>query len=353
MIRSTISDKPELLEIMLADMEEQDGVYQPGPYWQEYGKRIAEAAASEGLASFRSSPGIAKGYADVFNDHSVALMNPGWKRSLFCQFEKSPLTRTFLRRRSHRIANRNRKAHRQKDLRYQNVLEDWIQDFVKEYAIPDTRVGDPQRTISFSCGETGELYLRNFAWISEYSKYVDFKSIRAVFEIGGGFGAMAHTLLHMFPNIEKYLYLDIPPNLYVGTQYLKYFFGNSVIDYSATRNQDKIRFSSGNEREILAICPWQIEKVDVSTDLFWNSSSFQEMPEDTVRNYARHMNRVLGEGSTLCLFVYDTKDPDRTLRASQVLDTVRNQTNRDFEEIDTSIIDHIVPGVCLLGRNQS
>jgi len=337
--------------MMLNDMASQDGIYRPGPYWQEYSKRIAAAIQAEGLASFRSSLGIAKGYADVFSDFSLPLMAPGWKRSVLSQFERSPATRSIVENYGRRISRRNREAHRRKALRFRTALGDWLQDFVTRYPVPPTRVGDPQRTVEFSGGTFGELYLRDFAWISEYSSRFDFRKIEVACEIGGGFGSMAHTLLHIFPNIRKYVYLDIPPNLYVGTQYLKTFFGDAVVDYAATRRMDEIGFSPGKEREILAVCPWQIEKINVSTDLFWNSSSFQEMPEDTVSNYARHLSRFLHQDSNVCLFVYNTRNTDKTLGVNAIRDIVSTQTRLRFEAIDTRVIDHIVPGICLLGRN--
>jgi len=175
--------------MMLNDMASQDGIYRPGPYWQEYSKRIAAAIQAEGLASFRSSLGIAKGYADVFSDFSLPLMAPGWKRSVLSQFERSPATRSIVENYGRRISRRNREAHRRKALRFRNALGEWLQDFVTRYPVPPTRVGDPQRTVEFSGGTFGELYLRDFAWISEYSSRFDFRKIEVACEIGGGFGS--------------------------------------------------------------------------------------------------------------------------------------------------------------------
>jgi putative sugar O-methyltransferase len=176
-----------------------------------------------------------------------------------------------------------------KSLYFSSILGNWFSGLLNKYDLPDTLAGHPQQTLSINTIKIGEVYLRVFAWIDEYSKVIDFSKVRTVAEIGGGFGAFAHTILQWFPNIRKYLYLDIPPTLYVGTQYLKHFYGKDVIDYTATRKLDTIRFSTDDNREILAICPWQIEKVEDSFDFFWNSSSFQEMPKDVVSNYANNI----------------------------------------------------------------
>ena len=67
---------------------------------------------------------------------------------------------------------------------------------------------------------------------------------RLTFEIGGGVGTNVHLVLENYKNIRKVLYLDIPPNLYVGTQYLKAFYGNAVSDYRTLKTLDSIKFSS-------------------------------------------------------------------------------------------------------------
>ena len=59
--------------------------------------------------------------------------------------------------------------------------------------------------------------------IDNLSKKFDFKKINSFFEIGGGFGSNAHFLITNFPNIKKFIYLDAVPNLYIGTEYLKFF----------------------------------------------------------------------------------------------------------------------------------
>ena len=67
--------------------------------------------------------------------------------------------------------------------------------------------------------------------INELSKSFDFKNITSLFEIGGGYGANIHFLLTNFPNIKKILYLDVVPNIYVGTEYLRNHYKEKVKDY--------------------------------------------------------------------------------------------------------------------------
>ena len=97
--------------------------------------------------------------------------------------------------------------------------------------------------------------------LENISKLIDLNKIVSYFEIGGGFGANIHLLLNNFKNIKKIIYLDIVPNLFVGTEYLRRFYGNSVKDYSILKEQKKIKFSKNNELEIFCIPPWKIEDI--------------------------------------------------------------------------------------------
>ena len=138
--------------------------------------------------------------------------------------------------------------------------------------------------------------------------------------------------------MKKYLYLDIPPILYVGTQYLKHFYENEVIDYRQTRSTDTIRFSSNYEREIIAVCPWQIEKIDTNIDLFWNSASFQEMSNDRVINYTQHINRMLRDNkSKLYLYVHKGGKPEKTILAEELLQLIENKSSLIFERLEPEV----------------
>ena len=156
-------------------------------------------------------------------------------------------------------------------------------------------------------------------------------------EIGGGFGANAHLLMHMFPNIKKYLYLDIPPNLYVGTQYLKYFFPKAVVDYKVTAGLERIEFKNNDDREILAIAPWQIEKVKVTVDGVWNSHSFVEMPLATIQNYKKYIKQFIRKqpSSFLCMLTYDGFNLSSTIHPHKLVEVFESFLN--IEEIQPCI----------------
>ena len=76
------------------------------------------------------------------------------------------------------------------------------------------------------------------------------------------------------------------PNLFVGTEYLRSFYGESVKDYLSFRNKNEIKFSENDKLEIYCIPPWEIKNIHSKIDHFHNSASFQEMPKNVIENYA-------------------------------------------------------------------
>ena len=139
--------------------------------------------------------------------------------------------------------------------------------------------------------------------IEKLSKSFNFKNINNFFEIGGGFGANVHFLITNFPNIKKILYLDIVPNIYVGTEYLRHHFKENVKDYLELRNFENISFSKNDELEILCIPPWLIEKVEVEIDHFHNAASFVEMPKLVIKNYIKFIKKL--KTKEISLISYD------------------------------------------------
>jgi len=152
-------------------------------------------------------------------------------------------------------------------------------------------------------------------------------------KLGGGFGANIHLLLENYKNIRKVLYLDIPPNLYVGTQYLKAFYGKAVFDYKALAHLDSIKFSTDDNIEIFCIAPWQIEKFQSEVDIFMNSNSFVEMPRNVVKNYVDKFNRFPGsENAAVALSTYSNFDLNTTFHPNELPKFFYNKEFESFEK---------------------
>ena len=94
-----------------------------------------------------------------------------------------------------------------------------------------------------------------------------------------------------FNNIKKIIYLDAVPNIYIGTEYLRKFFKDKVVDYLQTKKMNKIKFSNDDNLEIICIPPWEIEKVECKIDHFHNAASFVEMPPEVIKNYIKFVDK--------------------------------------------------------------
>lgn len=324
---------------MLKDQQNKRDVYKPCPYWTQYSKRTADAIITDGVETFRSNSRIGKGYADnVLMDPFDLLSNDSLKHKVHRFIRNNPaIKKYFLEPYKKQLKRQYREAQLYRNLYYTNILGDWFDKFSKKHPLPDTLVGNPQDTVTINGQKIGSSYLYSFLRVYNYSKHIDFSKIESVFEVGGGFGSFSHTLLHLYPNIRKLVYLDIPPILYVGTQYLKHFYHNEVVDYTQTSKLENLSFESNDKREIIAICPWQIENLDTKFDLFWNSASFQEMTPDVVGNYTRHTNRLLKVNGKLCLMMYKAGHPDSTIMPDKLIDIIRKNTSFEPKEFDAEM----------------
>lgn len=338
-----MKDNPELLSLMINDLETQKGIYRAGPYWQGYCVRIVEAINKYGIKNFRSNHSISKGYADsVALDPSTQLGGGSWKSKLLAKVINIPIIKEKIF--SPYLKYINFHYNKMKEYRsyyYKKKFGKWL----LQYNLPDTLAGGCQEWVDIAGKKIAVNYITHLARIHNFSKHIDFNKLETVFEIGGGYGANIHLLLHLYPNIRKVLYLDIPPVLYIATQYLKQFY--NVKDYTVTRDAVEISFEENKKIEIIAICPWQIEKVNVKCDLFWNSVSFQEMEVDIIENYIDQIYRLSSDDISLCLV------GQRTLRTHPNIDFLTMFENYFFIEEIARTIDIENPITHYLGCHKS
>ena len=166
--------------------------------------------------------------------------------------------------------------------------------------------------------------------IDKLSKSFDFKKTKSFFEIGGGYGANIHLIVTNFSNIKKILYLDTVPNIFVGTSYLKRYFGNKVKDYIELRNLNKISFSKNDELEILCIPPWLIERVDAEIDHFHNANSFVEMPKGVIKNYTKFIKKF--KTKEISLISYDGFDLKTTFNPEELNEFFNSKLKISWED---------------------
>ena len=68
-------------------------------------------------------------------------------------------------------------------------------------------------------------------------------------------------MLNNFKKLKKIIYVDMSPNLVVGTEYLRKFFKDSIIDYSDVREKEIFNFQNNDKLEIICIPPWKLNKI--------------------------------------------------------------------------------------------
>ena len=185
-----------------------------------------------------------------------------------------------------------------------------MQSLIKKYKFNETTKFGCLSKFNYQGKDYSVHYLNMAYRIENLSEKFNFEKIKSFFEIGGGFGAYTHFLLNNFTNIKKVIYLDIVPNIFVGTEYLKHHFKERVKDYLSLKEKDEILFQDNEELEIICIPPWEIEKVNVKIDHFHNAASFVEMPEKVVKNYIKYVNKF--QSKQISLISYDNFDLNTT-----------------------------------------
>jgi putative sugar O-methyltransferase len=302
-------------------------LYTAGSYWDYKNSRAAHQIIKKGIKNFR---GVNVAIGSSFADSVVLDIRN--ELNTFGRIAGSLFSLPFLKRIFNRqliVTNR----HIQQNLKnlsivYQNNAD--VLSLLKKYKF--------ENTTDFGCINSFEYLEKNYSThymemafrIDKLSKSFNFENNKSFFEIGGGFGANVHFLLTNFPNIKKVLYLDAVPNIYVGTEYLRFHYKDKVKDYLELKNMDKISFSNNDELEILCIPPWLIEKVDVEIDHFHNAASFVEMPKKVVENYSKFVKKF--KSKEVSLVSYDGFDLDTTPNPEELNEYFDNNLKISWEK---------------------
>lgn len=282
----SIPQRPELLQAMLRDARRQPAIYQPGPFWRSKARAAVRQIERHGLDDFRGEDsGVGTSFADNLYVDFRTTLDAGLRRPV-----KFVLDRVYPFSNAMTAQVEVTRSYAREQIALAAVVvgnDPQTTDLLDRYALPDTLLGGCVATLEADGHRVSMLYINLLQMIDRAARTVPLAEARSLFEIGGGFGANVHLQLELFPHLRKIVYLDVPPNLYVGTSYLRALYGDAVRDFLETRSLDRITFRDDDELEILAICPWQIESLDLAVDVFWNANSFVEMPADVVSNYAQ------------------------------------------------------------------
>ncbi len=307
---NNIYENSDLLKKLIADSKNIDKIFQPSPYWKKKVNNSYYQILKHGISNFRHhTNSIGESYSD---NQNINILNDFWslKRKIIrFLFSLYPINR--IHNRQLHLTNYYRIQSNIYKSKYFKSNKEVI-NLLNKYKFDDTVLFGCCDFIDFN-GKNISTYYLNIANIHEnFSKKISFQNYKTFFEIGGGFGANIHFLIQNYSNIRKFIYLDLPINLYVATQYLKSFYKENVKDYLMLKNK-RINFSNNDELEIFCIPPWKISEIDTSYDIFQNSSSFIEMSDDIVKFYAEIIENLKKKNSKILLSSYLNDKYDSTL----------------------------------------
>jgi len=298
----------DLLNKLLNDEKKVDReLYSSGSYWDYKNRKAVYQLKKNGLENFRGlNSGVGTSYTDnlVYDFRNELNL----KGRLVSAFFDLPLIKKIFQGQLAVTSDHINNYIKNLSIVYKS--NENVKSLIQKYKF--------DKTVEFGCVSKFSLnsllysthYLNMAHRIDILSKTFNFKNTKSFFEIGGGFGANIHFLLTNFSNIKKIIYLDTVPNIYIGSEYLKYFYGKSVKNYLDTYDSNKISFSNDEKLEIICMPPWQIEKLDAKIDHFHNAASFVEMPEKVVKNYISHLKK--NKIKDISLISYGNHDPKTT-----------------------------------------
>ena len=319
-----------LLQILISDQKSTANIYKPGPYWWKKSLSAARELEKNGLTDFRSSNN-ANTAGTAFGDNTLtdarrivetssiqgklgmAILNHTPLKKLF-DFQVN-LTREF----QQKLINFEKNK-----LAFSNP--DRLSELVKNYRIKNSINFGCDAITKFNDDEFSTYYLQILNMLDLVRQNSDLDNVNSFLEIGPGFGANIHLIEQNFPKIRKFIVVDIVPNIWVVTNYLKNFYGDSVIDYLETREMDEIKFKDDMSLEIFVIPTWQIEKISSSIECFWNSNSFVEMTPEIITNYAKNLTRIRTSKSLYNFISYDKFDLKTTFHPDSLLDFFNDVT---------------------------
>lgn len=342
-----LRDDPALLALMLQDAARQSELYRPGSYWRRKARNTADQIRRYGIGDFRgASSTIGLSFSDaVYLDVRHDLR--GGARSLL----RVLLSRVFPFKTVFDTQVTLTRAHEAQARRLRSLIvgaNPRVRNLVERYTVPPSLMGGCLDYAEVNGGRIANFYLKSLHQHDVIAQDLPFGEVESLFEIGGGFGAHVHCLVENYPRLKKILYLDIPPNLYIGTQYLRALYGAAVIDYGQTRASPVIEFSANDELEIIAIAPWQIERLRLSVDVFYNAHSFVEMPAQVVANYARHLAALPGFPRTRVVMLTYTGFDLRTTLDPESLPAFFPTKKFDRQEFST--LDGTHDEICFVSR---
>ena len=318
-----------LLNKLIEDSQNISEVYKPSKYWRKKNIQAHEEIKKKGIKNFR---GVDNNIGESFSDNqNINILNNyygGLRGFLKFIIESVYPFKNIFTRQIKLASTFKTELNLFKSNYYEN--NKYVLDLSKKFILKNTANFGCEDFSVFNENKISNYYLGIADMHHQVIDKVDFRSVKTFFEIGGGFGANVHFILENYKNIKKIIYLDLPVNLYIATEYLRSFYGNSVQDYLVNRNKN-ICFNEDDKLEIFCIPPWKIKDLNIEFDIFQNSNSFVEMSPDIIKNYAFFIEKFMKKNSKIILSSYKNYNKGITLNP----ESLKEYFSYDFEQFNS------------------
>lgn len=306
----------ELLDLLIRDDKTAPLEMSAGPYWAQKTWSARRSLRKYGLDGFRSSSDRNMA-ALSFGDINVTDIRLTLGRSLRARVALSIVENTPLRNLFDRQVELTRSLLSEKEQivrsLYRHANSERLRYLLGSYQIEDSVNFGCTSTVKYGELEYSVLYLSLLDQLDRVEQQMSLDSCTSFLEIGPGFGATMHLIEQNYPLIRKYLLVDIVPNVYVVSEYLRKLYGDAVVDYRVTRMSQSISFHRDSDLEIIVIPPWKLKVVDESFDYCWNSNSFVEMRNESLRYYSNQIARLSKVDTKYAVLTYDRFNTETTL----------------------------------------
>jgi len=318
----------QLLDTLVNDQKNVADIYKPGPYWQKKSLSAIKEIKKNGLNNLRSSTDMnsaASSYGDntVTDARTILETNSLKNRLGLAILNHTPLKKLF----DFQVATTKNLLKTVLELEKNKLAlsnPERLNDLIENYKIENSINFGCDRISTFRNKDYSTFYLQILDLLDLVEKKRSIKKLQSFLEVGPGFGANIHLIEQNFSNFRKFIIIDIVPNVWVVTEYLRKFYGENVRDYLVTKNMKEIKFKDDSSLEIFVIPPWEIEKISSSIDCFWNSNSFVEMSPKIVKNYAKKFSEIGTKESVYNFITYDRFDPKTTFLPDQIQELFSN-----------------------------
>lgn len=288
----------QLFDRLVRDSAAAPAEYRPTSYWQPYATRIIAEIGRSGMADFRTNQQILKGFGLGGTNRPAAPAAPA-KRLIWNGVSAAPVVRTIIAEHT-KLIDALSSQLRRTQIAQARALMETIAAQHPNVRIPDGLAnGGADDTFAWRGQTISADFVQYLARASDFYSVVDPETVTSILEIGPGLGMSTLAHLALNSHLRTIVNLDIVPVIYVSTQFLSSIPGIEVIGYGGIAGSGPIVPEAGARPRIYSLPAWVLPRLEMKADYAFNAFSFQEMEEAVCAGYARHINRLTGNGVLL------------------------------------------------------